>query len=155
MSTFNVELKKVVDDSYEIEIGYELSSKLVSDIEKGLVGNIRKFAIITDRNVKNDYAKPIHEKLLRAGYEVDMFVFPAGEKSKTRETKANIEDAMLEKFSLRQAIIRLDEREATVIKLRYYHDLTQDRVAKVLGVSQVQISRIEKKALQHLRQLMA
>ena len=70
-------------------------------------------------------------------------------------TDTESEDAMLEKFSLRQAIIRLDEREATVIKLRYYHDLTQDRVAKVLGVSQVQISRIEKKALQHLRQLMA
>ena len=70
-------------------------------------------------------------------------------------TDTESEDAMLEKFSLKQAIIRLDEREATVIKLRYYHDLTQDRVAKVLGVSQVQISRIEKKALQHLRQLMA
>jgi len=105
VSTFNVELKKVVDDSYEIEIGYELSSKLVADIEKGLVGNIRKFAIITDKNVKDDYAKPIHEKLLRAGYEVDMFVFPAGEKSKTRETKANIEDAMLEKNYRRDCCI--------------------------------------------------
>ena len=65
------------------------------------------------------------------------------------------EEAMVEKISLKQAIVRLDEREATVIKLRYYHDLTQERVAKVLGVSQVQVSRIEKKALLHLRQLMA
>lgn len=65
------------------------------------------------------------------------------------------EEAMVEKISLRQAIIHLEEREATVIKLRYYHDLTQERVAKVLGVSQVQVSRIERKALQHLRQLMA
>lgn len=70
-------------------------------------------------------------------------------------TDTESEEAMVEKISLRQAITRLEEREATVIKLRYYHDLTQERVAKVLGVSQVQVSRIEKKALQHLRQLMA
>lgn len=105
MSTFNVELKKVVDDSYDIEIGYDLSSILVSDIEKGLVGSIKKFAVITDSNVSDMYAKPISEKLLRAGYDVDLFVFPAGEKSKTRETKANIEDAMLEKSYRRDCCI--------------------------------------------------
>lgn len=105
MSVFNVELKRVVDDSYEIEIGYELSGKLVSDIERGIVGNIRKFAVITDDNVSELYAKSISEKLIRAGYEVDMFVFPAGEKSKTRETKERIEDAMLEKGYRRDCCI--------------------------------------------------
>lgn len=64
------------------------------------------------------------------------------------------EDAMLEKISLNQAIISLPERESMVIKLRYFHGLTQDRVAKVLGVSQVQVSRIEKKALSKLREMM-
>ena len=97
MSVFNVELKKVVDDSYEIAIGYELSDQLLQDIGKGLVGNIRRFAVISDSNVSDLYAKPIRQKLLDAGYGVDLFVFSAGEKSKTRETKARIEDAMLEK----------------------------------------------------------
>ena len=105
MSTFNVELKRVVDDSYEIEIGYDLKNKLVNDIERGLVGKIRKFAVITDSNVADLYAKPISEKLVRAGYQVDMFVFTAGEKSKTRETKARIEDAMLEKGYRRDCCI--------------------------------------------------
>ena len=41
-----------------------------------------------------------------------------------------------------------------MIKLRYFHGLTQMRIAKVLDVSQVQISRIEKKALARLRELM-
>ena len=82
MSVFNVELKKVVDDSYEIEIGYHLEDKLIEDIEHGLVGNIRKFAVITDSNVSELYARPIGEKLMSAGYNVDMFVFPAGEESK-------------------------------------------------------------------------
>ena len=105
MSTFNVELKRVVDDTYDIEIGYDLSSKLVSDIDAGLVGNIRKFAVITDTNVKDGYALPLCEKIKRAGYAVDLFVFPAGEKSKTRETKAKIEDAMIEKHFRRDCCI--------------------------------------------------
>ena len=105
MSVFNVELKKVVDDSYEIEIGYELANKLINDLEDGLVGNIRKFAVITDSNVKDLYAKPICEKMLRAGFKVDLFVFDAGEKSKTRETKARIEDAMLAKGYRRDCCI--------------------------------------------------
>ena len=62
------------------------------------------------------------------------------------------EEHLLEKISLRQGIESLPERECTVIKLRYFHGLTQDRVAKILGVSQVQVSRIEKKALAQLKE---
>ena len=64
------------------------------------------------------------------------------------------EEDMVEKISLRQAIEALPEREKTVIKLRYYHGLTQQRVSKVLQVSQVQVSRIEKKAVETLRNVM-
>ncbi len=64
------------------------------------------------------------------------------------------EEMILERISLRQAITQLPEKEALVIQMRYFHGLTQDRVSKVLGVSQVQVSRIEKKALSKLRELM-
>lgn len=69
-------------------------------------------------------------------------------------TDTESEEMLVEKISLRQAIEKLPEREKNVIKLRYFHGLTQDRTSKVLGVSQVQISRIEKKALEILRKLM-
>lgn len=69
-------------------------------------------------------------------------------------TDTESEENMVERIALRQAIDALPEREAMVIKLRYYHGLTQQRIAKVLSVSQVQVSRIEKKALEKLRQLM-
>ena len=105
MSVFNVELKRVVDDSYEIEIGYDLMDCLVGDLEKGLIGSIKKIAVVTDSNVRDLYAKPICEKLVHSGYQVDLFVFPAGEKSKTRETKEKIEDAMLEKGYRRDCCI--------------------------------------------------
>lgn len=64
------------------------------------------------------------------------------------------EENILEKIALKQAIEKLPEREAMVIRLRYYHGLTQERVSKVLSVSQVQVSRIEKKALTILKELM-
>lgn len=69
-------------------------------------------------------------------------------------TDTESEEKMLEKIALRQAMDRLPERENMVIKLRYFHGLTQDRVAKVLDVSQVQVSRIEKKAIGLLRELL-
>lgn len=66
-------------------------------------------------------------------------------------SNSDSEEFFLEKMSLRQAISQLPEREAMVIRLRYYHGLTQERVSHILSVSQVQVSRIEKKALGHLR----
>lgn len=61
------------------------------------------------------------------------------------------EDVLLEQITLQEAIQALPERESLVIKMRYYHGLTQARVASVLKVSQVQVSRIEKKALSRLK----
>lgn len=69
-------------------------------------------------------------------------------------TDTDSEERMVEMISLRQAVDALPERECLVIKLRYFHGLTQQRVSRVLGVSQVQISRIEKKALQQLQALL-
>lgn len=70
-------------------------------------------------------------------------------------TDTESEERMVERIALNQAIEKLPEREGMVIKLRYFHSMTQDRVARVLQVSQVQVSRIEKKALAHLRELLS
>lgn len=67
-------------------------------------------------------------------------------------TDTETEEKLVERIALRQAIDGLPERERMVIMLRYFHSLTQQRVAKVLDVSQVQVSRIEKKALEILRE---
>ena len=91
MSTFRVELKKVVDDTYDVQIGYGLQDQLMADLKAGLVGKLHKFAVITDSIVEELYAKPIYERLLQEGYQADLFVFPEGEKSKTREVKAQLE----------------------------------------------------------------
>lgn len=82
---------------------------------------------------------------------------PSGEDGFTLEsilTDTQSEERLLETISLRQAIAQLPERERSVIQLRYFHGLTQERVARVLHVSQVQVSRIEKKAIAALRAMM-
>lgn len=63
-----------------------------------------------------------------------------------------MEETLVEHIALRDAIASLPEREQMVIILRYYRGFTQERTARVVGVSQVQISRIERKAVQHLRE---
>lgn len=61
------------------------------------------------------------------------------------------EEELVEKIALKEAICKLPQRERMVILLRYYRGMTQEQTAKIIGVSQVQVSRIEKKALQLLR----
>ena len=70
-------------------------------------------------------------------------------------TDSESEERMVEKIALTQAMEQIPERESMVIKLRYFHGLTQQRVARILEVSQVQVSRIEKKALLHLKELLS
>ena len=69
-------------------------------------------------------------------------------------TDTESEEKLVERIAVRQVVESLPEREKMEIQLRYYHGLTQQRVAKVMNVSQVQVSRIEKKALEKLREFM-
>ena len=66
-------------------------------------------------------------------------------------TTGNQEEGMVERLTLRSAIAGLPERERQVLLLRYYKGLTQTNTARVLGVSQVQVSRLERRALEKLR----
>ena len=64
------------------------------------------------------------------------------------------EEKMVERVALRDAIERLPEREKQIVALRYFHGMTQQSCARVLHVSQVQISRLERRAVERLRELM-
>ena len=62
------------------------------------------------------------------------------------------EEALVERIALREAIDQLPEKERMTILLRYFKGLTQERTARVLGVSQVQVSRLERRGLKRLRE---
>ncbi len=70
-----------------------------------------------------------------------------GERIATQEE----EDSKLDHFILKQLIESLSPRDRKIIIMRYYRDKTQSEIAKELGVSQVQVSRIENKVLQNMR----
>ena len=64
------------------------------------------------------------------------------------------EEKMVEHVALRAAIEKLPEKERQVVALRYYHGMTQQNCARVMHVSQVQISRLERRAVDTLREML-
>ena len=64
------------------------------------------------------------------------------------------EERMVEHVALRAAVEKLPERERQVIALRYYHGMTQQSCARVLRVSQVQVSRLERRAVELLKEML-
>ena len=69
-------------------------------------------------------------------------------------TDLNGEERMIEQVSLRYAIEQLPEKEKKAIYLRYFHGMTQESASRVLGVSQVQVSRLERRAVDKLREVL-
>ena len=65
-------------------------------------------------------------------------------------SKENNEEIIVNKLALKQCISNLDPREKKIIFLRYYKCQTQKKVADIIGISQVQVSRIEKRVLENL-----
>ena len=65
-----------------------------------------------------------------------------------------MEESLVEHLDLKAAIARLPERERRVLTLRYWRCFTQEQTARVISVSQVQVSRIERKAVRMLREML-
>ena len=128
----------------------------------------QKISAYIDEKLKNGEAEPTVEQLATA-FDVDaqeiVFAMDAqhyllslsatvgdddlelGDKIATEEC----EDENIDKMLLKDLIEDLPQREKKVIVLRYFRDKTQSEIAKELGVSQVQVSRIENKVLQNLK----
>jgi len=68
-----------------------------------------------------------------------------------RLSDSTTEEDMLDKLTLKDCIQKLPQREKLLIVLRYYKDKTQSEIAKILGVSQVQVSRLESKIIEKLK----
>lgn len=92
--------------------------------------------------IKNPHS--IHETVYENG----------GEPITLLDQIADDDKEWFDKLSLEEAIRSLSERERLIVYLRYYRDKTQSEVAKRLGISQVQVSRLEKKILEEMKELM-
>ena len=66
-----------------------------------------------------------------------------------------MEEKLIEKIALREAIDMLPEQERSVVLLRFFKYLTQQQTSRILQVSQVQVSRLERRAISHLKKILA
>lgn len=90
------------------------------------------------------YPHSIHETVYENG----------GEPITLLDQIADKDEPWFDKLSLEEAIQSLEDRERLIVYLRYYKDQTQSEVASRLGISQVQVSRLEKKILEDMKGLM-
>ena len=72
---------------------------------------------------------------------------------KMSEESTQVDEAM-DRLTLNDLLSKLDKRERTIIVMRYFQDKTQSEIADLLSISQVQVSRIEKKVLLKMREMM-
>ena len=83
-------------------------------------------------------------------------IFENGNKEKLEQISNKIDEQskIVERLSLENMIKSLDNRDKKIIDLRYFKCKTQSEVAKILGISQVQVSRIERKILDNMKEEM-
>ncbi|WP_331722104.1 RNA polymerase sporulation sigma factor SigF [Alkalithermobacter thermoalcaliphilus] len=72
---------------------------------------------------------------------------------KISQDKQESDNKIVDNILLKEVLNKLDKRERQIIILRYFEDRTQSEIGKMLGISQVQVSRIEKKVLEKIRKL--
>lgn len=72
-------------------------------------------------------------------------------KDKILDERAETEEQIVDKLTMKQMLSCLKQRERQVIIFRYFKEMTQEQIAKILNISQVQVCRIEKKVLKNLR----
>lgn len=131
---------KITKEVLEKELNREVK---ISEIAERIGETPSDLAIALEANVAPESLyKEINENDKSPGYLIDKI-------AKNTDT----EEEILDKISLNEAIKALDEREKKIIILRYFRGKTQGEIAASIGISQVQVSRLEKKILGRLKEM--
>lgn len=135
LKELNIQVCKLKDDYFN-KYGKEIR---LEDLAKELMVSVNDIVMCMDANY---YPTSINETI----YEKDS-------SSLKMEDRLSYDDnnKLINYITLRDSIELLDKKEKLLIELRYYHDMNQEEVAKRFNVSQVQISRMEKKIIEKLR----
>ncbi len=163
-STYDVpmiagEIKRFMRDDGSIKV-----SRAIKSLAKRINIFIEEYSVVhgeqpTVKAISEEFEIPESEVVFTLGStHMPVSIYSQGEykDKKTQELldKLPVEDRqedIVESLQLKTAIEGLPEREKKVIMLRYFRDMTQSEVASMLGVSQVQVSRIENKIIEAFR----
>ena len=144
------------DGALKVSRGIKERAALIKSAQNQLIHTLGREPTIHEISMETGFTEEeisVAETATADVESIQQSIGDSGFSLETVLTDTESEETIMERVLLRQAINRLSERDALVIKLRYFHGLTQQRVSRVLSVSQVQVSRIEKKALMRLREM--
>lgn len=155
------EIKKFLRDDGPVKVSRslkELNTK-INELQKEYINNGKELSLIEISKIlkvpKEEIILAIESSKQIESIENAKYSSGKSEKDLTViETLSNNKDEanlITNKIVIQKLIENLDERERKIILLRFYKDKTQSEVAKILGISQVQVSRIEKKILEGMR----
>ena len=152
------EIKRHFRDDGAIKVSRsikELNQKISKISDEYLIKNNKEISIEELSNILNvskaDIVLAIDSKYFPTSlneviYEKDGSVITVEERLVEKESYS-----LIDKITLYEEINKLTEKERKLIKMRYYLDMNQDQIAKEFNVSQVQISRLEKKIIEKLK----
>ena len=128
----------------------ELSLKVVRERERFMKTQFREPTVAELAALLDTAAEKISEAIAVSAPPVSLTA-KDGEGEEFDVIEESGCDAVCERLSLQSALLQLEERDRTLIAMRYYGEKTQSQVAEVLNMTQVQVSRREKKILLQLR----
>ncbi len=138
-------------DTMQRELGREPS---VGELAKRLQVEPEELALALDSNqVPESLYSVVNENDSSPIYLIDRLAQNAGNGEESSENGERLFDHILDKLTVKKAIQALNPEEQQIITLRYYHEMTQARIADIMGISQVQVSRLEKRILKKMREL--
>ncbi len=154
------EIKRFLRDDGMIKVSRtlkELSYKIFRTREM-MIDRLGREPTIEELSEEMQIEKEEIVEALEAGNEVESIYKPIHQKEGNEirlmdklEEKEHQEEKILDHMLLQQLLGTLEKEERTLIYMRYFQDRTQSEVGKELGISQVQVSRMEKRIMENLR----
>lgn len=168
--SFNVKFSTYVVPMVIGEIKRFMRDDGAIKVSRSLKTNNLKINKFIDEFAKSHFRKPTIEEISKEFkmeqceviFTMDSARMPISIYSPAEDDNANLflldkyipddNDKTLDNIALREILMSLSERDKQIIVLRFYRDKTQSEIAKILGVSQVQVSRLENKILEKMRE---
>jgi RNA polymerase sporulation-specific sigma factor len=154
------EIRRFLRDDGAVKVSRSLKEKAykITQARRELEQTLGREPALSELSAETGYSPEDIAECDLASAPIDSLQRESGEDAPTLENMLadfTMEDKMVERIALKEAVESLPERERSVIVLRYWRGLTQDASAKLLGVSQVQVSRLERKGVERLRRELA
>lgn len=156
------EIKRFLRDDGMIKVSRsmkELSGRS-QQVREELTGRLGREPTLEEISRELGIGREEIVQAMEAGSEVESLYRPVHQKEGSEirlldkiEEKEKKEDKILDRMMLGQLLDMLNPEERKLIYLRYFEEQTQSDVGKIMGISQVQVSRLEKKILENMRKM--